>query len=990
MIKEQGFGQGVNLAQRGLSELRNIGQEVQNTGNEIEEELNQRSFDALSSDAIEQSEKFAADELNKPEDSMSQTAFTGLLDIHRDSSLKSARNGEVRNKLKKQYDMLNKAYTGKIAQKKENYNKKVENEKNTKYINNNAKLMGLSFSQGDIEGAETLREESFLKIDKMNISQLEKDSYKQQYNSVFKNTKISAGLDSYYDEIENNINNPNKDEIVVDENIIKETSKLFSDAIEDPSKYKQFWKNNGFDVNEDGFLKDPTTDEIYSSEEIENLKKTNETKKTSVLNKFLVKNEEKIQEKDLLLKVFQETQFDGKKVNELQLQNFENQYKDVMSDQDINTFQDIKNNKQTLSIESFSERNKVIKEMEKTDLFGAMRLKAISDKRQMKIMEDPAQFIKNSNEVKIQDIDFQKNDITMIQSELSKREEFFKEKEKSFGFKISRLTKNENKNLISVIENGSIEEQQNITLNIIPNLTKKEQDNIAEQSFQDSGVDNKYLKITSIFDNYGSKSQESKEQSVAVIRKVDFGRNIREENKDNKDIKENLAQMNSDLINDFSKFYRGEGASLRMNNDFDNAMNYAMYMKADKGELSEEISEDELKAAFEATSGKTANIGQTNTITPNFSVSEEDMDYRIRSLNINNVNTINTLPTDVTPEGLTEKVLNEGWTLEAMQVYGVEDNVYRVRVASGSYLQSSDGGTYKLALTDVNNDGVVYEKEEEDLFKESFSVAKAIKDNFIERVLPASYVDFISGAIEDPSKTMEDLKNDFKALETDAKDFKADIQYYREPIARKIRSYDYSSFGKTMDGASSDFWDVDIKFGENIGKAINLFNQSTIKFEEKVGKTTEKLMNVRENMLEKTNSSIKKGVEVVDTVLRKEQEIKDTVIKTVNDGLSTSRTYLYNNINEDVKILLSSLKEGIKIGNNKSSDKIKNQYLKQIKEKVINEKVKYSKSDSSVFDYNNHVLGTLNFTLNPDNLKNTEDTELAIKILESYLIKGDK
>lgn len=807
-IKEQGFGEGVNLAQRGLSQLRQIGQTIEKTGSFVQQQLDQDQIDKLTLDIRKNVGDFGDKTLNRPVEEALQTDFDGQFESYKESVLGSARNGKVRKALEKELEFMNVQYSTKIANKKNNYLEAKAKAETVDIVNSNTDKIGMLSSQGLTEESGALYQETVTKIEQSNLTPSEKSLKINQINTTLRLTKGKSFVNNLYDNIDGQIESGNPD--ITEKELVEQTEAVIK-ALDNPEIHKEDLAKIGLNV-QNGIIYDSTTNTPYSIDDIGKIQRMVAQRGSSSVNKFNTLNQQKIISKDRDLKTLESMQTSGVVVKEEVYEAFLERNANILTENDKQNIEIMREASSLLDNASHFERSKVIKETYKESPYEAAVLQKISDVARGNELDDPVLYYQRNNKLDQKAFTFE-DGIEESLAFLSERDMTLDKLSKENKVPYTLLSKGEANAFSGMYDSLTIADREIFLTNLTNNIGSEKVNKLAEQVFGQDGSSQFVRDI-----NFSGKLKESN------LNLMFNGRNIIANNPDlykDKKVKDEITSVFSELA---EGKYDDITSSFRLPQDREATLELYTALMAKDGKVGSDFDEDIYEEAFNTIYGQTVEVntgffGGGKTInTPNNEISGDQMLENLENLTPSTMTLINnpTMPIETIKTMLDNEQLN----LAPVQIEGTTDYVYELHDAHGNPIASDEldeNGrpvSYKLPLSDIYDSGVQFQKA---------SVFQQVNVNKLQ-----SYEDYKKQTEVDENKIL-DVYNT-KGIEAvkqlpEIKDFVK---------ATGISAEDLLLQGKKIEDVEPDFLDTSVLFLNNKIKNFKKSFGETIDFTEKV------------------------------------------------------------------------------------------------------------------------------------------------------------
>lgn len=747
-IREQGFTESVNLAQRGFGSITGIGETIARTGSFIEQKqqeaqnlLEQQEYNDKSLQLRKDLDNLYQDA--KAQDKNNLTHFKSQKQALREQIEENATSERLKLRLLKEFDEKSYSFETKIAKTKEQEIKQEILSSQKSFITSNIEEIKHSLFEGQTQRAVEKGKEALDTIDKMDLNIEQKRIYKENVFDIIEDSNITKTSQIIYEDLKDKIENEN----FLDENKIEGLFNRINEAINNPDDNKELLATQGFTVKE-GKIYHTVTQKRITVEEKQKLKNQLEEVKQKSINQFLLKNEKHINNKNNTKKSMFKALQNGIQVSLKDINIFKDKFNNVLTEEDqdfLNSIQEYNNISNMTPNAAFDYINKTY---EKDFIKKQSYLSFVKEARIQEI-KDPINFYKNKKMLPNQIISLEQgvdNFIYQIKERGNRLNDISEERDITIN---KTLTEQE----INVLDTQYSTLNNKDKINLITEL----KNNLGLNKVRDIAlrVNNKNQKSTLLNDLRLSEKIGNNKVNLSLINN---GKTILKENKDffkELDIDEDL-KIHQVIRKEITGLYNTNTYSRFFHKDMENIKGALVsLMVENNADTPEDYIEQAIKTAIGNTVEKEYSTGffsgeDYKIFTPNSNISAEDFNLMLEELKEEDLENIDKLPKGIDKKELIKRIQDEEIRLEHTKIPNTEDYVYKLRTEDG-YIASGNNvnNHFILGFKDVFKTGI----EPEDLEKEIKNSIKT-KENIDSETTKNIFTDFLNGI----KKTYNDYK----------------------------------------------------------------------------------------------------------------------------------------------------------------------------------------------------------------------------------------
>lgn len=725
-IKEQGFGEGVNLAQKALNQSLRIGQKIEQSGAEIENYLDAEN---IQNQTVELRTQLK--EIN--------TAANGDINAFRNASeealanlSKNSRNSKIQAKLEREFKIQQSSYLNQMELSNRAQIKNTNNIKTAQFIQSNNEEMAKANLNGDVDYSKELYDTN---LEALKASYDNGDLTEAEYLLRVQKEEINATQSRLQVALQNDfdiINEGIKNEQIKDINIIKEISKETIKAIENPQDYKELWGQRGYNIV-DGNVIDKVTGKEVTAEQLEKLKQQAEINSKKFENSFLKKNEELINESNQNTLFVNNSFKEGKTFFNEQLTMLEERDAQILGEEvAYKKWEKIKNLNNFLKDNSPKERGNILKDKDflKNDPRMKAQYKAYSDINADAEIKDPMQFGVNNGLSKVTEISL-KQDPEIFKANILQRLKEAGEIGTDRGIEYPVMTNKETQQLAQNFDKLPSDVKAVYSNILYTNLPPEQLTNIGEEAFKVNensslirsiDLQNRYTKSP---DDVGLDMLTLQSEGATILQNVpDFYS------------KKHSDSLQTALATQTQGYYDAKTIGKRPN-DFKTIMDIYTANLANEGKNGETegYDKDVLTKSINQFYGEILEMDahgvEYKLQTPNSNISPEEFEDRINNLNPAQLQIISQLPEGFEPEEVIEGIQDGDYRLRAIQIANETDLVYELVQSDGSILADNTGNKhFLLSFSDFNGENEFTKLstayvEEQELLEQGFDASLA-------------------------------------------------------------------------------------------------------------------------------------------------------------------------------------------------------------------------------------------------------------------------
>lgn len=720
-IKEQGFGEGVSLAQRALNQSLQIGQKFEQTGNEIDDYLDNENLQAQTLEARKMINDLYINSNNQTKN------FEESANEVKQEILKNARNGKIQGILERDIDSQINKYRNDMAVKNQAEEKNLRVTQTANYLESNKKEIADNIKIGNIELANENYDKS---IEAINIAEKNGDIspstaflQREKVNKEFVNDKMVGSLKRTTDTLMEGVEGGSINDI----QLIQETEDAIINGIKEPEKNKEYFKTFGLEVV-NGEIIEPKTGIALTEVEKDNLINSVKLEFSNIGKTFIAKQETEINRiagnsKVLIERVKKSIPISNEQITaqEMEMRQY---FPEEQVDKYINSLKEVTD---IFKQPNVLERNKYIKEKYNNDLVKQQKLIELSLINHSNMLKDPITTYINSGEISniplslgegadnfIAQLDTRIGKLPLLQKKYGAPVDFLSSSEvKLATAQYQTLPQSEKSKLLQYLAS------KNINTDKFFEATPSQK--IGSKSFKENG-NSKFVEDTSVVSIY----KQDDPKATQVLNELSDGEELMQvEGLVSKDFKQGARNY---FYSNYQNRY-GVGESVKLENDANNFLKVLISRAKRQGvDMTEEFKESDI---FSSDQEELADNIVTDIIGNSINIESGGSEYSVFASHNLTQKKFTSILNGLTPQsmsvinkpliGFTEMkdgILTKGFRLHSTQIEGYNGYVYQVLDGNGNRLMGDNGRPYMLALEDITGQGIEFVEQEDNLVKD--------------------------------------------------------------------------------------------------------------------------------------------------------------------------------------------------------------------------------------------------------------------------------
>ena len=764
-IKEQGFGEGVSLAQKGLNQIERIGKKFEQTGNEIDTYLDNENLQ----DQTLEARKLISD-LHKNSNNNIKS-FNDTAEVAKQDILKNARNGKIQAQLEREIDSQIFKYRNAMAAENEAGEKQLRVAKTNSYLESNKIDTVDKIANGDIQGAELNYDNDIKALDQLvengDITEATAFLRKEKLNKDFRNEKITGSLNRILQPLQEAAEGGS----IQDIQVITETETQLKNALNNPENNAEYFKQFGLEVR-NGKIVEPKTGLEISDAEKKSLENDIELQIDNITNSFVNKQKQERQRIVGNTSVVIERMKNNMPTSPEQIAAIETEALQYFEAEQVNMIMEpLKEMVEIFKQPNFTNRNDFIKEQYKNNLVKQQKMLEYSTITYSNLIKDPIQGFKNGGDIPNDELNFTNgtreliagldtriNKMKELKDKYSTPSDYFSSTEiKAVNEQWKVLPTPDKVEFLQYIASKGLDVTQVFETNV---ATKT-----ASKSFKENG-NSELVKDLSVAASYDPKDpkatqlmnelMDGKELSkipelVSDKHKTTFMQYWYQKNSTLYGRNES-TKMKNDAENAFAVYVsRANQAGINMTDEF----NEGLLVNSDQEDLLDEIGVDTLGNRATIESGA---LEYDLLLSRN--ISPETAKKRMNGWNDETMGLINN-PVGLSKAQIKEGILEKGLKLQATQIAEYNGYVYNVVDKYGKKIMGDDGKLYTLALEDITGQGVNFVEEQNDFVSNLFSTVKNTVSTRAETVMEKGLIDAIPELAQQDFETVKNISVEY-------------------------------------------------------------------------------------------------------------------------------------------------------------------------------------------------------------------------------------